>query len=44
MDDPLNKEAAQMMSKDRAKFERLVKASIQKGQEINGTYFPACKA
>lgn len=43
VDDPLNKEAAQMMSQDRAKFERLVKLSISRGQEINGTYFPPCK-
>ena len=43
VDDPLNKEAAQMMSQDRSKFERLVKLSITRGQEINGTYFPPCK-
>lgn len=43
-DDPLNKEAAQMLSNDSRNFEHLVKHSITRGHHIAGTYFPPCKA
>lgn len=43
-DDPLNKEAAQMLSNDPRNFEHLVRHSITRGHHIAGTYFPPCKA
>lgn len=43
VEDPLNKEAAQMLSKDPSKFARLVRQSILEGVTIEGTRFPPCQ-
>lgn len=42
-DDPLNKEAAQMMQQSPAQFERLVAQSITRGCSIGGEFFPAAR-
>ncbi|KAL4435638.1 hypothetical protein ABPG77_002601 [Micractinium sp. CCAP 211/92] len=42
-DDPLNKEAAQMMQQSPAQFERLVAQSITRGCSIGGDYFPPAR-
>lgn len=42
-DDPLNKEAAQMMQQSPAQFERLVSQSITRGCSIGGEYFPPAR-
>jgi ubiquitin-protein ligase len=44
VDDPLNKEAATMLSTQPAKFTKLVARSITHGETIEGTYFAACLA
>ena len=43
VEDPLNKEAAHMLSKDPSKFARLVRQSILEGVTIDGTRFPPCQ-
>ena len=43
-DDPLNKDAAQLLQSDARSFEHSVRSSISRGAHIHGTYFPACKA
>ncbi|PSC76337.1 NEDD8-conjugating enzyme Ubc12 [Micractinium conductrix] len=42
-DDPLNKEAAQMMAQSPGQFERLVSQSITRGCSIAGEYFPPAR-
>ena len=42
-DDPLNKEAAQMMQSNPAQFERYVATSIVRGSSIGGEWFPPCR-
>jgi ubiquitin-conjugating enzyme E2 M len=42
-EDPLNKEAATMMERNRASFEHIVKASLTRGASIEGTYFPPAR-
>ena len=42
-DDPLNKEAAQMMQQSPAQFERTVAQSITRGCSIGGEYFPPAR-
>ena len=42
-DDPLNKEAAQLMQQSPAQFERLVLQSITRGCSIGGEYFPPAR-
>ena len=42
-DDPLNKQAAEFFSKRRQEFERQVQLAINRGNYIDGSYFPACK-
>jgi ubiquitin-conjugating enzyme E2 M len=43
-EDPLNKEAAQMMQNNTRQFESYVTASISRGCYINNEYFPPCKS
>jgi ubiquitin-conjugating enzyme E2 M len=42
-EDPLNKEAAQMLASDPDRFSRLVRQTISDGATINGVSFPCCK-
>jgi ubiquitin-conjugating enzyme E2 M len=42
-EDPLNKEAAQMMQSNQAQFERYVQMSITRGCTINNEYFPPAR-
>ncbi|GAB4818212.1 hypothetical protein N2152v2_005258 [Parachlorella kessleri] len=42
-DDPLNKEAAQMMQSNQSQFERYVQMSITRGCSINNEYFPPAR-
>ncbi|KAK9808637.1 hypothetical protein WJX72_000977 [[Myrmecia] bisecta] len=42
-EDPLNKEAAAMLSNNARQFESSVQASIHRGAYIDGNYFPPCK-
>lgn len=42
-EDPLNKEAAQAMQNNPSQFERNVAASISRGCNIGGDYFPAAR-
>lgn len=41
-EDPLNKEAAQMMGRNERQFDSLVQRGIQSGTHIQGEYFPPC--
>ena len=43
-DDPLNKEAANMLTSNPRQFELFVQRSIQSGHTIEGTFFPPCSA
>lgn len=43
-EDPLNKEAADMMNKQEALFQQKVAASVIRGCTINGEYFPPARA
>ena len=42
-EDPLNKEAAEMLSSNKNKFESQVQAAIMRGAYIGGNHFPACR-
>ena len=42
-EDPLNKEAAEMMQNNLRSFESMVARSVVHGATINGTYFPASR-
>eukprot|EP00891_Asterochloris_glomerata_P005004 jgi/Astpho2/5004/Aster-x1271 len=42
-DDPLNKDAAQMMQESPRQFETYVTSSLTRGCSIQGSYFPPCK-
>ncbi len=41
-DDPLNKEAAQLLQTNERQFDALVQKSIMYGAHIDGNYFPPC--
>lgn len=43
-EDPLNKEAADMMNKQESTFRQKVAASVIRGSTINGQYFPPARA
>lgn len=43
-DDPLNKEAATMMTASPRQFEQAVASAVARGGQIGGTYFPPCRA
>jgi ubiquitin-conjugating enzyme E2 M len=43
VDDPLNKEAAQMLANEPDRFARLVRQNINSGTSINGVHFPCCR-
>ena len=43
-EDPLNKEAAEMLQNSQRQFEASVQASILRGTYINNSYFPPCRA
>lgn len=43
-DDPLNKEAANLLTGNARQFENYVQRSIHTGCNIEGNYFPACSA
>ncbi|CAG9464422.1 unnamed protein product [Pedinophyceae sp. YPF-701] len=42
-DDPLNKEAAEMMRARRSQFENVVAQHVRRGTYIGNDYFPACR-
>ena len=42
-EDPLNKEAAEMLANNKAKFESQVQAAIQRGAYIGSNHFPPCR-
>ena len=42
-EDPLNKEAAEMMQNNLRSFESMVARSIVHGTNINGTYLRPCR-
>ena len=42
-EDPLNKEAAQMMQDNLRQFESYVASSLTRGCSIQGSYFPPCR-
>ena len=41
-EDPLNKEAAEMLQRSERHFDTQVQRSIQSGAHIQGEYFPPC--
>jgi len=43
-DDPLNKEAAAMMTASERQFEAAVANAVSRGAQIGGTYFPPCRS
>jgi hypothetical protein len=43
-EDPLNKEAAEMLQGNQRQFEHSVQASIMRGAHIGSSYFPLCRA
>mgnify|MGYP003306300601 CR=1 FL=1 len=42
-EDPLNKEAADMMQSNQSGFERVVRSSLERGCSIGGVYFPPAR-
>jgi ubiquitin-conjugating enzyme E2 M len=42
-DDPLNKEAAQMMHSSAATFERHVATTVSRGGAVGGEFFPPAR-
>ena len=43
-EDPLNKEAAEMLQSNPRQFEHSVQVSIMRGASIGTSYFPPCRA
>lgn len=43
-EDPLNKEAAEMLQSNPRQFEHSVQVSIVRGASIGTSYFPPCRA
>lgn len=43
-DDPLNKEAAAMMTASPSQFESVVAVAVARGVQIGGHYFPPCRS